>query len=157
MQPSTYPPFATSIHYTISEYQPTRTAHQITATELLDDVRVRVSALRADEPDCEVRAESRLVDFMHWVGEREWLSVCRGHDTCEWSKKKRAWAARAQRRISSVYTNFQLLSVHCGTFFSNVVRVAGSTYTHQEEPLYALVQRNGGPDLSTTREKGERR
>lgn len=94
---STYPPFATSVHYTISEHQPTRTTHEIATAELLDDVRVRVSTFGADKSDGQVRTEGRFVDFMYRIGERKRLSVCRGHGVCGRSGKIRAWTASCSR------------------------------------------------------------
>lgn len=86
-QHSTYPPFATSVHYTISKHQPTRTTHEIAAAELLDDIRVRISAFGADESDGQVRTEGRFFGFMHRVGERKRLSICRCHDMCGRAEK----------------------------------------------------------------------
>ena len=74
----TYPPLTSRVDDPIAQHQPTSATDKVSAAELLDDIGVRISAFRADEADCEVRTESRLLDFLERLSEGKGLRVCHG-------------------------------------------------------------------------------
>ena len=63
IEKSTYPPFAPGVNDAVAEDQSTAPTHEVSSAKLLDNGWIRVSAVRADETDGEVRCKSSLLGF----------------------------------------------------------------------------------------------
>jgi len=50
----TYAPFTPSVYDTVAKHKTTVPTNEVSATKLLDNIRIRVSAFRADEANGEV-------------------------------------------------------------------------------------------------------
>lgn len=74
-----YPPFTPSVDNTITKNQTASTTHEIPAAKFLNDIRVRISAVWADEANSKVGAKGRLIllgSFDLGLSEWEWLRIC---------------------------------------------------------------------------------
>lgn len=71
----TYTPFAPRVHDPIAQHKSTGTTDEIATAEFLYDVGVWVSAVGADEPDCEIRPEGGLLRLLELLCKRKWLRV----------------------------------------------------------------------------------